>query len=556
MQVAPGPSSISPRPRLRAFDFLSMASKEYLELSADDSLFLYIGRKIAELAGPSAVTISSFLKDTGRFQLHCLVQSLEAESHPKIQDGIDLFFQPGERLMGHFLLGKLGRVQHRERAGFSRPFMDQVLRLEEIHGPLSLHAAGFTWRNEILGSAVIMVPKGRRIRNRTLTEVFARLASIAIRWRQDEFSLRESEEKYRQLVEHAPSGIYEVDFVKGRFVEVNDLMCEYTGYTKKELLAMSPLQILAEESKGPFLDRMARVQRGERVPDTVEFKIVGKQGRTFWVILNVRYFWEQGVLRRATVVVHDITELKRAEAALRESEEKLHFLSSQLMKALEEERKRIARELHDQLGQDLMVLKLQLRSLQERIQGSDPEAVQDVERIRDYIHGIAENVRRLSRNLSPAILEDLGLQAALRWLIEEAEKLYGIDITSEIEDLEKVFSGGREIVLFRIFQEALTNIGKHSRATHVRIASRVEGGSFSLVIEDDGIGLDPEKALGTGKGSNGFGLTTMQERARMIGGRLQIRSRKGAGCKIRLEIPVESGERNRSGADLSSHSGG
>lgn len=544
MERAPDQSSISPRPRLRALDFLSRASKEYLELAADDDLFLYVARKLAELAGPSAVAVSSFLKETGRFQLQCLIQSLDGESRPKVQGGVGLFFQPGELLMAHFLRGKLTRVQIRGRAALSRDFMDQVLPLQKSHGPLSLHAIGFGWRNEILGSAVIMVPKGRRIRNRPLTEAFVRLASIAMRRRKDVLALRESEEKYRQLVKHAPAGIYEVDFVNLRFVEVNDLMCEYTGYTKEELLEMSPLQILAEESKGPFLDRIARVQRGESVPETVEFKIVGKQGQTLWVILNVRYFWEQGMLRRATVVVHDITELKRAEDALRESEEKLHFLSSQLMNAQEEERKRIAGELHDQLGQDLMVLKLQLRSLQERVKGSGPQATRDVERIRDYIHGIAENVRRLSRNLSPAVLEDLGLQAGLRWLIEEAEKLYGIDITAEIEDLEKVFSGGQEIILFRIFQEALTNIGKHSRATHVRIASRMEDGSFSLDIEDNGVGLDPEEALGRREGNKGFGLTTMHERARMLGGQLQIRGQKGSGCKIHLEIPLQPQERN------------
>lgn len=280
------------------------------------------------------------------------------------------------------------------------------------------------------------------------------------------------------------------------------------------------------------------------MPETVEFKIVGKQGKEFWVILNVRYFWEEGVAKRATVVVHNITDIKQAEQALRDSETRLRLLSSQLIDAQEEERKRIARELHDQLGQDLMVLKLQLRSVQQRIEGSDPEAAQTFEQTLRYINGIAENIRRLSRNLSPAILEDLGLPAALRWLIEESAKHYDLDIQAELQGLENLFSGGREIVLYRIFQEALTNIGKHAQASQVRIFSQVENGVFSLVFDDNGVGFDAAESFGRSTGRKGFGLTTMQERARMLGGHLQIWGQKGTGCKIRLEIPLERRERN------------
>jgi PAS domain S-box-containing protein len=335
-----------------------------------------------------------------------------------------------------------------------------------------------------------------------------------------------------------------VDFVNGRFVGVNDIMCEYTGYSKEEFLRMSPLDILTEESREAFVERLNRLRRGESVPETVEFRIVDKQGKEFWVILNVRYFWEDGLAKRATVVVHNITDIKQAEQALRESETRLRFLSSQLINAQEEERRRVARELHDQLGQDLMVLKLQLRSVQQSIERSDPETAQTFDQTLHSINDMAENVRRLSRNLSPAILEDLGLPAAVRWLIEESSKIYRLEISADLQDLENLFSGGREIILYRIFQEALTNIGKHAQASQVRIFSQVENGVFSLVFDDNGVGFDAEEALGRSTGRKGFGLTTMQERARMLGGHLQIRGQKGTGCNIRLEIPLGSRERN------------
>jgi PAS domain S-box-containing protein/putative nucleotidyltransferase with HDIG domain len=140
-------------------------------------------------------------------------------------------------------------------------------------------------------------------------------------------ALRESEEKYRELVNHAPAGIYEVDFIQRRFVTVNDVMCEYTGYTKDELLgSMTPFDILTEESKALFMQRMTKIFAGEKVPQTVEYTIKTKDGRIIWVILNHKLIYDQGFPKGARAVVHNITERKLAEEALRKSEEKHRFL--------------------------------------------------------------------------------------------------------------------------------------------------------------------------------------------------------------------------------------
>jgi PAS domain S-box-containing protein len=144
--------------------------------------------------------------------------------------------------------------------------------------------------------------------------------------RATEEALRQSEEKYRQLLNHAPAGIYEVDFLRRTFVSVNDVMCEYTGYTRKELLSLSPFDILTEDSKIHFMERMKKVLSSEKVPETVEFKIKGKNGREFWVLLNTKLVYENGHPKGATAVVHDITERKLADEAVRRSEEKYRLL--------------------------------------------------------------------------------------------------------------------------------------------------------------------------------------------------------------------------------------
>ena len=140
--------------------------------------------------------------------------------------------------------------------------------------------------------------------------------------KQTQEALRESEQKCRQLLNHAPAGIYEVDFVKQKFVNVNDVMCEYSGYTREEMLSMSPSDILTEDSKRLFSERFAKLFAGEPVTETVEFKTQAKDGREFWVLLNSNFLYENGKPKGATVVVHDITDRKVAEEALRERDER------------------------------------------------------------------------------------------------------------------------------------------------------------------------------------------------------------------------------------------
>ena len=132
--------------------------------------------------------------------------------------------------------------------------------------------------------------------------------------KQSENALRESEAKYRQLLNHAPSGIYEIDLAHGKFISVNDVMCEYTGYTRQELLTMSALDILAEDSQKKFLERLDKILKGHKVPSSVEFKIRAKSGHELCVLINSKIIYAaDGKPKGATAVVHDITEQKQAE---------------------------------------------------------------------------------------------------------------------------------------------------------------------------------------------------------------------------------------------------
>jgi signal transduction histidine kinase len=235
----------------------------------------------------------------------------------------------------------------------------------------------------------------------------------------------------------------------------------------------------------------------------------------------------------------DITLRRRAEEALRESEQRLRFLTSQLLSAQERERKRISMELHDELGQSLAVLKLQIRAI-ERGLGEDQEDLREgCLELLLYLDGVIDDVRRLSRDLSPAILEDLGLQSALKYLINEIGKHYTVSAAFEVEDLDQLFPAEAQIIIYRIFQECLANISKHAGATEVAIAVKEHNGLISLIIEDNGAGFDPALVLARRGAGRGLGLAALDERARMLGGTLEIWSRPGGGTRITCVVPVD-----------------
>ena len=160
-----------------------------------------------------------------------------------------------------------------------------------------------------------------------------------------------------------------------------------------------------------------------------------------------------------------------------------------------------------------------------------------------YLDGVIDDIRRLSRDLSPAILEDLGLQSALKYLIDGVSKHYTVSYSFEVEDLDHLFPSDAQIIIYRIFQECLTNISKHADATEVSIVVRKKDGLISLVLEDNGAGFDPAQVLGRRASGRGLGLAALDERARMLGGTLKIQSQPGSGTRLTCAIPVDQKRR-------------
>jgi signal transduction histidine kinase len=238
----------------------------------------------------------------------------------------------------------------------------------------------------------------------------------------------------------------------------------------------------------------------------------------------------------------DISDRKIVEKALRESEEMLRFLSSRLFLAQEEERSRLSKELHDQLGHDLVLLKSRLRSMCRKISNCNLDFNEDFDDTVSEIDRIIENVRRISRDLKPSVLEDLGLFSSVQWLVENFSKQHNLEISLDMEDFDHLFPREAQISLYRIFQETLTNIAKHSHASRVTVDVKKESDHIVFYVEDNGKGFELKKVMTRKFHEKGVGLTAMKERMNMLGGSFYVSSQPGKGTTIHFKLPITDKE--------------
>ena len=355
--------------------------------------------------------------------------------------------------------------------------------------------------------------------------------------RRAEEALRESEAQFASFMRHIPGTAVMRDF-KGRYLFANEAWERLRHRTRQEWEGKTIVEVWPPHMAARFYESDLRVIAQGKSVQTIE-EIPQEDGIHNWLVTKFPIPDQEGRPAHIGAVGLDITLRRRAEEALRESEQRLRFLTSQLLSAQERERKRISMELHDELGQSLAVLKLQIRAIERGLGDDQQDLKAACLELLIYLDGVIDDIRRLSRDLSPSILEDLGLQSALKFLIDGFSRHYTVRQVFEVEDLDQQFPAESQIIIYRIFQECLTNISKHAGATEVSIAVKEQDDLISLMIEDNGAGFDAASVLVRRGAGRGLGLAALDERARMLGGMLEIRSQPGDGTRITLVIPAD-----------------
>ncbi len=244
-----------------------------------------------------------------------------------------------------------------------------------------------------------------------------------------------------------------------------------------------------------------------------------------------------------TVILRDITRRKEAEDSLRHSQAELRELSAEVLQAREDEKTRIARELHDELGQQLTALKMDLAWARGRVPEGAGELAEKLERMDATLNSTVTATRRISADLRPLMLDDLGLAAAAEWLAEDFQARSGIACDLTVRDAE-VLEGldpTTATALYRMLQESLTNVARHSQAKRVRVSLGVEAGQARLVVEDDGRGIRAEERAKP----RSFGLKGLRERAHYLGGVAEIGPGEAGGTRVRINVPDDGDGRAR-----------
>jgi PAS domain S-box-containing protein len=351
--------------------------------------------------------------------------------------------------------------------------------------------------------------------------------------------LRKSEERYRQLVQHAKAGILEFDFSTKRIISANDAMFEITGYTKKEIYAMVPddlMSLLTEESKKNFSKRLSQRLAGEKVMPEQAYQIYSKGGREKWLLLNPDITYKKGRINKANVILTDITHLKKVENKLVSYQSKLKQLSIELSKSEESQRRHLASQLHESVSQDLFATQLKLSRLEQAI--GDPEHSRQLEDVKKQIVKSIKDIRGITYDLSPPVLYDLGLKEAVESLAKSIESKYRFPVKARFNGTLENINDEIKIITYRVIKEIVQNSIKHARASFVDIIIDNKNNVLLVDIKDNGVGFDVDVMTGSQKTSHGFGLFDVREKINHLGGQVTIYSKPGSGTRINLSIPL------------------
>jgi PAS domain S-box-containing protein len=384
-----------------------------------------------------------------------------------------------------------------------------------------------------------------------------------------------SEVRYRRLFETAKDGILILDADTGRITDANPFLMHLLGYSHAELVGRKLWEI------GPFKDIAAsrvafrKLQRKKYIRyEDLPLETKGRRRRHVEFVSNV--YRENGTkviqcnirditarnqveaaLAKASIDLEKrvedrtaelltanrlmkkmVDEGKRAEEKLRISRERLRNFSGRLQSLLEEERSRISREIHDELGQSLTALKLDLSLIRRKILSEGlAEESGKVHEIELTVSRIIRTVRKIATDLRPGILDELGVVAAIRWMTKNFQKRTRISCKVVVRGVDNISDSKCSTAVFRIVQEALTNVMRHAAASQVEVSLERMGDTLTVAVCDNGIGIKEGRIIDSGS----LGLIGIRERVLMLGGEVQITGKPGEGTLVRVILPMKEG---------------
>ena len=354
-----------------------------------------------------------------------------------------------------------------------------------------------------------------------------------IAWNRTVEALSESRERYRKLIHQSVEAIYMFDPETGRVLEANNAFLDFLGYTKEEASTLSVYDFVVDrrENIDAYVYHVlmsGATTIGERVWRRKDKTLIDVQ-----VTANKIFHEGKDI---CFAIARDITGQKKAEIELCSTKDRLQVLSKRLLEILENERRCIARELHDDIGAELTLMKLNLQNMYLSNSQISRNYIKDTIAIVDRLF---QRIHDLSFSLRPTILDDLGLLPALRWYINRLGQNANFNIRLIADPSDHAVPKEIETACFRVAQEALTNVARHANARLVTVELRQNEKDLKLTVSDDGIGFDFKSAQERAVWGESFGLLGMQERVILAGGTIEIESMPAKGTEVRVCFPLK-----------------
>ncbi len=348
-------------------------------------------------------------------------------------------------------------------------------------------------------------------------------------------AVRESEARFRTIFEESTLGIALVD-KDGRIIEGNTALRRMLGYSQAELVNQLFTSFLFPEDAARCQTLFKKLVQGREEGFQGEKKYFRKDGRTAWGRLHV--FLLKGAKAEdhvAVCMIEEITDRKQAEKEIRTYQEQLRSVASELSLTEERERRRLATDLHDHVGQILALAQIKLGAIRES--ASATQLVEPMDEVRRLLEQTIQFTRSLTFELSPPILYDLGFEAAVEWLGELMQEQNGVKVKVLADRSAKPMNDEIRVILFQTVRELLANVVKHANAKNIQVFVAREETALQVKIEDDGLGL--ELSADACRGPSGFGFFSIKERLKYLGGQLDVVSEPGWGSRVTLQVPLQ-----------------
>jgi PAS domain S-box-containing protein len=337
-----------------------------------------------------------------------------------------------------------------------------------------------------------------------------------------------TEQDYRYLFSNASDAIWVHD-MDGNIQVANNACEKLTGYSRQELIGTNVTKFLTAKSMETAREVRRKLDEG-KIMEPYEQRILRKDGTVAIAMMATSPVIIKNKIWGFQHIARDVTEEKQ-------SQENMRYYVQQITRAQEDERKRLARELHDEMSPYLVILLRRIDEITSKPKMSKP-LKEELAKIRKQAVEALESVRRCAQDLRPRILDDLGLIPALEWMVEKIEKNYHIGTRVEVAGREPTLPSEVQVLLFRIAQEALSNIRKHSQATKALVKLDFESKLVRMTVSDDGTGFELPEQYESLASNGKLGIMGMYERAKLLGGTLKIQSEPGKGTLVITEVPL------------------